>query len=260
MGLLRIAGCLLSFSLVVHADATRNDWIGEYEMNHDGHVGRLFLFAGKMPPGMGLQVRYTDDKGSTYPGRANEVDDNGQHLRFTIDFPGNPQVFDVYIFSFDKTKLAGTTVWGGRTFGVYASKLGASAAAGTTTGQPKRSVLPNGEVEVRYPDGTVRTRPIRGGCGWNIRYPDGRTKNATCMFDAVIPLIPPDPPSDSQQGKWLNSQNGQMLAILQGLLGGPGSSDFANYIQAYETPLDPSIYKQIYYRTQAIENITSAPE
>ena len=43
-------------------------------------------------------------------------------MRFYINFPNNKQVFDAYLFSWDKTKLAGTTYWHGRTFGFYVIK------------------------------------------------------------------------------------------------------------------------------------------
>jgi hypothetical protein len=41
---------------------------------------------------------------------------------FYIDFPDNRQKFDAYLFSWDKSKMAGTTYWGGRPFGFFATK------------------------------------------------------------------------------------------------------------------------------------------
>ena len=282
-----LLACVVLFPLLLRGDASREDWVGDYSINHDGHVGTLSVFASaagcRSPQCPGLGVRYTDENGATYSGTASALDDNGQHLAFTLEFPGNAQRFDVYIFSFDKTKLAGTTVWGGRVFGVMATRnnlkraaimaaekpkmtKGQSAtqvltpqapATGSPTGTPQKMLMPDGSIELRYPDGTIKTKRI-GGCGWNIRYPDGRVQNAQCLFDQVIQVIPPDPPAGTSQANWLNSQDDDLLNILKGLLGGANSADFGNYLKNYENPPNPVIYKRIHSRTQAIEELVAA--
>jgi hypothetical protein len=291
----------LLFPLLLFADADRQDWIGEYAMNHDGHPGTLRIVPSRRKcrsmPCPGLEVQYVDDHGAAYSGTVDVLDENGQHVAFTVEFPGNPQVFNVYIFSFDKTKLAGTTVWGGRTFGVLATKSGAASPmvaaeaekpvakrpamiaaervavanrgtgtiapaylpSGTPSGAPSRVLLPDGTVEWHYPDGTVRSKRI-GGCGLDIHYPDGRFVRANCTFAQVIPLVPPPPPSGSPEESWLRAQDADLLGILQGILGGANSADFQNYVQNYENPASPVIYKRIYYRTRAISELTSSPQ
>jgi len=289
-GSLRLTLLLLVLPLLLHADASRQDWLGEFAMNHDGHLGTLRIMASKRkcPTSScpGLDVQYIDDHGTAYSGSVNALDDSGQHMSFTIGFPGNSQVFNVYIFSFDKTKLAGTTVLGGRTFGVLATKSGgpspmllgeaakyptknmnpkaqvvgkgagviAPPYSGTPAGTPTRVLSTDGSLELHYPDGTVMSKHLRG-CGWNVRYPDGRFVPAECLYAQVIPVIPPPPPSGSKEEVWLKGQDDELLSILQELLGGANSKNFQNYIQNYENPAEPVVYKRVYLRTQAISQL-----
>lgn len=279
------AAFLLLLSPLVMADADRQDWIGEYGINHDGHPGTLRITQGKCRRGLpctGLAVQYADENGTEYRGSVLVVDENGQHMRFTINFPGNAQIFDVYIFSFDKSKLAGTTLWGGRTFGVMAQKRVGHMPAGLTetvgmaghvpkpkvvvrpgegldpTGIPTRSLLPDGTIQLRYADGSVKTKRV-GQCGWSTLYPDGHTQEPMCVRAEVIPIVPPPPPSGSPEERWLELQDNNLLAIIQTVLGGTDSTDYKNYLHNYENPPDPVLYKRIYYRTQAIAELTSTP-
>lgn len=109
-----------------HADASLDEWIGTWSMNHDGHVGTLLISDSQMdcggPAWCSMALRYIDSEGVTFSGRIDQVVDKYQHMVFYINFPGNRQRFDAYIFSWDKSKMAGTTYWGGRTFGLYAIK------------------------------------------------------------------------------------------------------------------------------------------
>jgi len=95
-------------------------------MNHDGHVGTLLISDSKLdcggPAWCSMAVRYIDSERVAFSGRIDQIEDKNQHMVFYINFPGNRQRFDGYIFSWDKSKLAGTTYWGGRTFGFYAEK------------------------------------------------------------------------------------------------------------------------------------------
>jgi hypothetical protein len=274
------AACLLLLRpALVLADANRPDWIGEYAMNHDGHSGTLCIMQAKCRPPMpcvGMTIQYVDENGNNYGGLVSTLDDNGQHMRFTINFPENAQVFDVYIFSFDKSKLAGTTVWGGRTFGVMATRsesvsaskrdlmtkskakrlarggLGATPAAGAA-----QQLNADGSIAVQRSDGSVFIRRL-GQCGGTVRYPDGHTMQTACS--QTPPLIPPPPPSGSPQEKWLNAQDTQLFNILTAILGGSSSANFQNYIHNYENPADSVLYKRIYFRTQAISDLTSSPQ
>ena len=103
---------IVLFPLTALADAQVHEWIGQYNMDHDGWVGTLSI----------LVLRYTDAQGHTLTGKIATIDQQFQHMVFTINFPNNTQKFDAYLFSWDKTKMAGTTYGGGRTFGFFAMK------------------------------------------------------------------------------------------------------------------------------------------
>ena len=117
---------LMALSSVLLADAQKHEWFGEWSMNHDGHTGMLHISDSKVDCATSvwcdMVISYTDSQGRTYRGRIDGLNDRLQHMAFSISFPGNTQKFDAYIFSWDKTKLAGRTYWGGRTFGFYALK------------------------------------------------------------------------------------------------------------------------------------------
>ena len=95
-------------------------------MNHDGFPGTLHITDTKAdcagPVWCDMALTYVDNKGARFSGRIVRIDDKNQHMIFQINFPGTPQRFDAYIFSWDKLKMAGTTYWGGRTFGFFATK------------------------------------------------------------------------------------------------------------------------------------------
>lgn len=117
---------LLILPATTFADAAKQDWFGTWAMNHDGFPGTLTITDTKVdcagPLWCDMAVRYTDNKNVKFTGQIEKIDSNGQHMVFYINFPGNRQKFDAYIFSWDKGKLAGTTYWGGRTFGFLALK------------------------------------------------------------------------------------------------------------------------------------------
>jgi hypothetical protein len=106
------------------ADAQVHEWIGEYDMNHDGWIGTLKISDSKRDCATSrwchLVLTYADSNGNQRSGSIDRIDDRWQHMAFHISFPGNRQRFDAYLFSWDKNRLAGRTYWGGRTFGFYA--------------------------------------------------------------------------------------------------------------------------------------------
>jgi hypothetical protein len=108
------------------ADAEVGEWVGQYAMNHDGHHGTLSIRDSKMDCASSawcaLRLHYTGGDGNQRSGTIDVIDDRFQHMVFHVDFPGNRQKFDAYLFSWDKAKIAGTTYWGGRTFGFFATK------------------------------------------------------------------------------------------------------------------------------------------
>ena len=108
------------------ADAQIADWIGRYNMNHDGWTGTLAILDSKADCATSawcqLVVQYTDAQGKRFSGDIVAVDQSQQHMTFYINFANNRQKFDGYLFSWDKAKMAGTTYWGNRTFGFFAVK------------------------------------------------------------------------------------------------------------------------------------------
>jgi hypothetical protein len=95
-------------------------------MNHDGRLGTLKISDSKADCATSawciLVLSYTDHNGNQSSGSIQTIDSKWQHMVFFINFPQNSQKFDAYLFSWDKSKLAGVTYWGGRTFGFYAVK------------------------------------------------------------------------------------------------------------------------------------------
>ncbi|PEU18130.1 MULTISPECIES: hypothetical protein [unclassified Bacillus (in: firmicutes)] len=91
------------------------EWVGLWQMNHDGWVGKLRNLLGGLI--------YTDQNGQDHSGWIVNWSQGGQHMRFIIKFPDHQQTFDAYLFSWDKTKMAGITYWEGQTFGFYAYKI-----------------------------------------------------------------------------------------------------------------------------------------
>lgn len=143
----QVAAIVVSFALVglarvARADATLAEWVGVYDMNHDGMAGRLTIGQTKAdcasPAWCAVSVSYVDTNGATRPGAIVTVDEAFQHMRFAIAFPGNRQLFDAYLMSWDKTRMAGTTTWQGRTFGFYAVKrsVASTPVVGTLRGTP----------------------------------------------------------------------------------------------------------------------------
>ena len=118
--------CLLALPTLAFADAYVNEWIGEWDMNHDGWKVTLIITESKVDcassPWCALVLKYKDAKGKSVTGKIDKIDQKFQHMTFYLDFPNNTQKFDVYLFSWDKKKMAGITYWGGKTFGLFAIK------------------------------------------------------------------------------------------------------------------------------------------
>ena len=109
---------LLTGSSRLTADAIKHEWFGTWSMNHDGHVGTLWIGDTKAdcaaPVWCDMAIKYTDAQGQQYAVEIEAIDDHLQHMVFRIKFPNNVQKFDAYLFSWDKTTMAGTTYWGGQ--------------------------------------------------------------------------------------------------------------------------------------------------
>jgi hypothetical protein len=245
----------------VAADAVIGDWIGEYSMIHDGIPGRLTIADSKKdcrtPPWCHFILSYVTREGERRSGRVERIEDRFQHMVFSIQFPGNLQRFDAYLMSWDKTKMAGTTMWEGRTFGFYAAKSSASKASGGlqassqpgAQGQPRRSVRPDGTVEAVYPDGTRRlSRP--GQCGSTTIRPDGTSSSVQC---SQVPSAAFPSPPDGVTQQWLEAHNESLMGVLRAYLDQPGIN---NYLSNFERG-DVSIYEKIGKRTDLILQLSS---
>ena len=129
--LVKLAVLILLLPPLAYSEIKPTDWIGTYQMNHDGWRGTLVISDSKSgcttSPWCSFVISYMNDKGVPNTGTIEAIDQQGQHMVFYLNFPGNNQKFDGYIFSWDKSKMAGTTYWHGRTFGLYAVKTGVSS-------------------------------------------------------------------------------------------------------------------------------------
>ncbi|MFO0793845.1 MAG: hypothetical protein U0586_07260 [Candidatus Brocadiaceae bacterium] len=253
--------CLLSLlPLSAWADVKIHEWYGQYDMNHDGWRGILVIGDSKRdcaaPPWCSMTLSYTDSKGARHQARIERLDDNLQHMVFYVDFQGNQQKFDAYLFSWDKTRIAGTTYWGGRTFGFYAVKKGESKVVAIkpeisvfTGVNLNRRILPDGTIETRSSDGTI-TQRSRGGI---IKiFPDG--KRQTVIFKDVQPLTPPTPPPGSATGNWLAAHGDRLLDIIIALVPNDSSAK-SNYLGSEDA--NSSLYERIYRRTETINYLVS---
>lgn len=273
---------LLTTPIHIGADAEIGEWVGVYSMNHDGFQGTLRIEDTKRdcatPGWCHLRISYVGADGVTHVAAIRVVDQAGQRMVFYIAFPGNRQQFDAYLMSWDKSRMAGTTTWQGRTFGFYAVKAAPESAArlpvrpgvlvgrgnrqvavmtpvpqtqpSGTPGSSQATINADGEVETALPDGSKRlTRP--GECGFTIVRPDGSRSRASC--NQVQPATPPIP--DAVSGKWLEAHNSYLLDIIRSLLGNDQAS-VDNYLRTSESST-LGVFDRIRIRTALIALLTS---
>jgi hypothetical protein len=266
---------LLAAPVRATADAQLNEWIGDYVMNHDGFQGTLRIGETGVncgaPAWCRLMASYVDSNGTPLRATIRLMDQAWQHMVFYIEFPNNTQRFDAYLMSWDKNRLAGTTVWQGRTFGFYALKRSIADAGGVIGGRGGRFDLPtpgtggagggpaasngrsvnaDGEVETVMSDGSRRlTKP--GQCGFTTIAPDGKKTIATCN---QVPLAtPPFPQGVTAQ--WLDAHSASLLEIIRSLLGNDQTS-MNNYLRNNE-PSMMGLYDRIRTRASTISTLTS---
>lgn len=125
-----------------------------------------------------------------------------------------------------------------------APELG-SSDEGDASGAVERRILPDGAVELRYPDGTIRT--LFGG-GETITRPDGT--ESTMLYQHAQPPTPPTAPPDSTHGSWLEAKNERLLGIMRTLVGNDEQS-IENYLE--REGADRTVYERIDARTAAID-------
>ena len=101
-----------------------SNWVGTWDMDHDGHHGRLSVTAiGTEVNLLGavhlrtMTASYVSSDG-TLKVTGNLVDDQGHHAQLSIDFPGGAQTFDLFFHTWATNLFSGWTVWNNAKFGV----------------------------------------------------------------------------------------------------------------------------------------------
>jgi hypothetical protein len=112
-------------------------------------------------------------------------------------------------------------------------------------GAVDRRILPDGSVELHYPDGTIRK--LFGG-GETITRPDGTV--STMLYQNAQPATPPTAPPDSAHANWLDAENERLLGIMRTLVGNDEPS-IQNYLE--REGADRTVYERIDARTQAVD-------
>lgn len=213
---------------------TKTEWIGQWNMNHDGFEGKLTISETRADCAntawCDMAISYINSRGERINGSIQKIDDNWQHMVFFLNFPGNRQKFDAYLFSWDKQKLAGTTYWNNRTFGFFASKTPGKARAivnlndrtttnaattNTQTAPPdevivSKKILSGDTIETKYLSGRIRWK-TRGG--YTDKFPDGRELSAS--FAQTPEFTPPNAVSDQNVIRWLNSIQNTLLEMIK---------------------------------------------
>lgn len=145
--------------------------------------------------------------------------------------------------------------FGGSTWRRNRSSGGASAPLGaaTQTTEPKRvvkrTILPNGTVEIRYADGIIEQRSSGGR---TIIFPDGRPPQRLAFTDVPgpePPLLPTDPDLLRQ---WREYHNKQLLDIISTMV----ASDPAALQALRDQESQKSVYQQINLRAQIITRLS----
>ena len=123
-------------------------------------------------------------------------------------------------------------------------------AGGAGAPSSQRTVLADGTVEVRLPDGTrIHTRP--GVCGSTRILPDGRSQTFAC--NQAQPATLPEAPGPGAR-MFLEAHNDSLMSIMRGLL---DSASVDNYVSSIERD-HPDLYDQIKLRTELILTLTPA--
>ena len=114
----------------------------------------------------------------------------------------------------------------------------------------QRTILEDGTVQIRYPDGTIKHV---FQCGYMIFKPDGTSSGVSC--NQVQPTTPPSLPGDDKIIDWLDWQAESLLDLIKVLLEGDVNS-IENYVNK-EAEIAPNIYQKMYVRTNYINRLLS---
>jgi hypothetical protein len=123
------------------------------------------------------------------------------------------------------------------------NSVSASNQAVTLAGAPTRTVLTNGIVEIRYPDGTIK-RFHRGG--YETVYPDGQR-----LYVASVQAQPATPAGlpDDLTNNWLQKHNDSLLYVIRSLVADDQAA-VSNYLQSEGANF--SVFDAIWKRTETI--------
>jgi hypothetical protein len=122
-------------------------------------------------------------------------------------------------------------------------------ASPQSSGTAQRTILPDGTVEIRYPDGTIKQLSTGGV---TIISPNGQKKKY--QFLQVQPDTPPSLPGDEMTVTWLEAHNNSLLDIIRSLVSNSQTA-IDNYIQYEGT--SSNLYEKINKRTQTIDYLLS---
>ena len=116
-------------------------------------------------------------------------------------------------------------------------------------GEPERSILPDGRVQIRYPDGTVKI--LEAGCGYTIILPDGNTSSAACnqVQPASMPVLPDDPALQS----FLEGHSDHLLQQISRLV--DNRQDEIDLYLGYESQNTSGLLEQIQMRSRLIDKL-----
>lgn len=115
--------------------------------------------------------------------------------------------------------------------------------------EPARSILPDGRVQVRYPDG--RTVIYEPGCGFTTILPDGTVSGVQC--NQVQPATPPALPSEPALLTFLETHRDHLLQQISTLVD-HRQSEIDLYLD-YEAKNAAGVLEQIQLRTRLMDKL-----
>lgn len=117
------------------------------------------------------------------------------------------------------------------------------------TGEPQRSILPDGRVQIRYPDGTVKI--LEAGCGYTIILPNGTTTSAACnqVQPASMPVLPDDPALQS----FLEGHSDHLLQQISRMV--DYRQDEIDLYLGYESQNTSGLLEKIQMRSRLIDKL-----
>ena len=130
-----------------------------------------------------------------------------------------------------------------------ANGIGAEAGTWRRTAPPppaiERTILPDGTIVIRYPDG--RTRSFLASGETQYLGPDGKPIRLSSVRASVQRLDPPPPPSD-KAAKWFERHAADLLDALMSVVEGNRAAAQAGYLK--REPSGLSVFQKIDSRTK----------